>query len=91
MTAPGRRLVRSPLSKGSPDARYQRQKLRQRLEQQQQALARWQKRLKRAFSTVLRCQGNIAGIERHSSIWRTPHECQPRETSYRDRECLYES
>jgi hypothetical protein len=61
-----RRLIRprnspSPLS---PNRERAIQKLRVRLEQEQKALARWQKRLKRAFNTVARLQKSIARIQR---------------------------
>lgn len=40
------------------------QKLRVRLEQEQKALARWQKRLKRAFNAVTRLQKSIVRVQR---------------------------
>ena len=61
-----RRLIR-PRNKPSPPSPNREraiQKLRARLEQEQKALVRWQKRLKRAFNTVTRLQKSIARTER---------------------------
>jgi hypothetical protein len=61
-----RRLIRTCDNHSSPSPNRERsiQKLRVRLEQERTALARWQKRLKRAFNTVARLQKSIARIER---------------------------
>jgi hypothetical protein len=61
-----RRLIRPRVNTPPPSPNRERaiQKLRVRLEQERTALARWQKRLKRAFNTVTRLQKSIARIER---------------------------
>lgn len=61
-----RRLIRPRVDSSPPSPNRERaiQKLRFRLEQEQNALARWQKRLKRAFNAVNRLQKSIARIER---------------------------
>ena len=61
-----RRLIRPHVDTSPPNANRERviQKLRVRLEQEQKALTRWQKRLKRAFNAVSRLQKSIARIER---------------------------
>jgi hypothetical protein len=65
MSTPRRRLVR-PLA---PPARngsrtQQLAKLRARLEQTQTGLARWQRRLRRAFGTVERLRRTLIRLER---------------------------
>ena len=63
MTLPRRRLIRSaPVT--TPERPRQIQKLRERLEKERVALARWQTRLKRAFNAVEKSQKRIARIER---------------------------
>lgn len=61
-----RRLIRPHVDTSPPSLNRERaiQKLRLRLDQEQKALARWQKRLKRAFNAVSRLQKSIARIER---------------------------
>jgi hypothetical protein len=61
-----RRLIRPRINTSPPSPNRDRaiQKLRVRLEQERKALARWQKRLKRAFNTVTRLQKSIARTER---------------------------
>lgn len=61
-----RRLIwpRVDFSPPSPNRERVIQKMRLRQEQEQKALARWQKRLKRAFNAVSRLQKSIARIER---------------------------
>lgn len=61
-----RRLIRPRHNASPPPANRERalQKLRVRLQQERTALARWQKRLKRAFNAVTKLQKSIAHIER---------------------------
>jgi hypothetical protein len=61
-----RRLIRPRVNTPppSPDRGRAIQKLRVRLEQERTALARWQKRLKRAFNAVAKLQKSLARIER---------------------------
>jgi hypothetical protein len=61
-----RRLIRPRVNTSPPSPNHERaiQKLRARLEQERTALARWQKRLKRAFNTVAKLQKSIARTER---------------------------
>lgn len=71
-----RRLIRprvgnSPPSP-SPNREHRLQKLRVRLEQDQAALARWQKKLKRAFNTVTRLQRSIGRTERQLTPTEEP-------------------
>jgi hypothetical protein len=65
MTAPRRRLVR-PAAPAAPSPEHQRraQRLRDSLERERAALARWMTRLKRAFHTVIKSQQRIARLER---------------------------
>jgi hypothetical protein len=68
MTIPRRRLIRPATSVVLAPQRHRRlQKLRERLEHERTALARWQKRLSRAFNTVLKHQKRVARIERQLS------------------------
>jgi hypothetical protein len=69
-----RRLIRPRVnpSPSSPNRERAIQKLRARLEQERKALARWQKRLKRAFNTVTRLQKSIARIERQLTQTEEP-------------------
>ena len=68
MNAPRRRLIRSaPTQEVAPDNQRQIRKLRDRLEKERAALARWQTKMKRAFNAVAKCQKTIARIERHLS------------------------
>lgn len=66
MTLPRRRLVRpaAASSTGDPQRQRKKQRLREHLEHELQALARWQPRLKRAFNTVQKCQRKVADLER---------------------------
>lgn len=66
MTTPRRRLVRTVPAPApvQPQRQHLVQKLRQRLERERAALARWQTRLKRAFNAVQKCQQRIVRIER---------------------------
>ena len=59
-----RRLIR-PEPVTVPDSSRQIQKLRDRLEKERAALARWQSKMKRAFNAVAKCQKCIARIERN--------------------------
>ena len=65
MSAPRRRLVR-PKSTAPPDQQRQRRakRLREGLERERAALARWMARLKRAFHATEKSQQRIARIER---------------------------
>ena len=67
MSTPRRRLVRPALAPLPPEPRDQRriQKLRAQLDHERAALARWQKRLRRAFTTVEKLQAKVARIERN--------------------------
>jgi hypothetical protein len=69
-----RRLIRPRVNTSTPSPNRERaiQKLRVRLEQERKALARWQKRLKRAFNTVTRLQKSIARIERQLTQTEEP-------------------
>ena len=66
MTAPRRRLVRPAPAPTAPPLQRQRQvqRWRARLEVERAALARWQKRLRRAFNAVEKHGRNIARLER---------------------------
>lgn len=66
MSMPRRRLIRPALTPApiNPNRHRQVQKLRERLEHEHAALARWQTKLKRAFNTVEKCQKAISRIER---------------------------
>jgi hypothetical protein len=66
MTAPRRRIVRPTGNGQAEDQHRQRhlQRLRSRLERERAALVRWQKRLRRAFSTVEKLHRKIASLER---------------------------
>ncbi len=65
MTLPRRRLIR-PASVAPPPPQRQRQtqRLRERLVHELATLARWQRRLQRAFTTTRNCQKRIVRIER---------------------------
>ena len=65
MSAPRRRLVR-PKAPPPPDPQRQRRarRLREGLERERAALARWMARLKRAFHATEKSQRRIACIER---------------------------
>jgi len=66
MSSPRRRLIRPSANAEPATPQYQRQvqKLRERLDKERAALARWQKRLKRAFNAAEKCQLKIARVER---------------------------
>jgi hypothetical protein len=66
MTAPRRRIVR-PAARdqvNDQDRQRQLQRLRSRLEHERAALSRWQKRLRRAFTTVEKLHRKMASLER---------------------------
>ena len=67
MSMPRRRLIRpAPVAVlPSPQRQRQAKKMRERLEHERAALARWQTRLKRAFNAVEKCQRKIARLERN--------------------------
>ena len=66
MSVPRRRLLRSPAPPAPNDQiRVHRlQRLRAQLEKERSALARWQKRLRRAFNATEAHQRRVARIER---------------------------
>ena len=65
MSVPRRRLIRpTPVPVANPERPRQMQKLRERLEKERTALARWQCRMRRAFNAVAKSQKRIARIER---------------------------
>jgi len=66
VTPPRRRLVRptAPGSAADPNRQRQLQRLRVRRERERAALARWQKRLRRAFNTVEKLHRRLASLER---------------------------
>jgi len=65
MSLPRRRLIRpAPVPVASPERPRQTQKLRERLDKERAALARWQTKLKRAFNAVEKCQRKITRVER---------------------------
>ena len=65
MSLPRRRLIRPvPPPAATTERPLQMQKLRNRLEKERAALARWQSRMKRAFNAVAKAQKRIARIER---------------------------
>jgi chromosome segregation ATPase len=66
MTAPRRRIVR-PVGNGQTNTQQrqrQLQRLQERLEHERIALARWQKRLRRAFNTFEKLHATITRLER---------------------------
>jgi hypothetical protein len=65
MSTPRRRLIRPAASPAvAPERPGQIQKLRDRLDKERVALARWQSKMKRAFNAVAKSQKIIARIER---------------------------
>ena len=66
MALPRRRLIRPAPEAALPNPQRPRQtqKLRDQLERERTTLARWQKRLRRAFNTVEKCQARIARVDR---------------------------
>jgi septal ring factor EnvC (AmiA/AmiB activator) len=62
MTTPRRRTVRPPTS--DPQRQLRQQRLRAQLAKERTSLARWQKRLKRAFNSTQKHQARIARLER---------------------------
>ena len=65
MSLPRRRLIRPvAVAATPPDRARQIQKLRERLDKERAALARWQTKLKRAFNATEKCQRKIARVER---------------------------
>jgi septal ring factor EnvC (AmiA/AmiB activator) len=73
MTAPRRRIVPPAAATSSrPQAAPQRlAKLHRQLEQERAALARWMRRLKRAFHSMERLQQRIACIERQIARYQS--------------------
>jgi hypothetical protein len=66
MTAPRRRILRPVAAAHAADARRQAQRERQRdkLAKEQQALQTWMRRLRRAFHAIERIQGRISRLQR---------------------------
>jgi septal ring factor EnvC (AmiA/AmiB activator) len=65
MSMPRRHLIRpTSLPTADPHQQHKVQRLRSRLDHERTTLARWQKRLKRAFNTVEKCNQLIARLER---------------------------
>ena len=65
MTAPRRRLVRPPpVPAPRPERQGRLQRLRQRLEKERAALARWMVRLRRSFHAVEKAQRQMGRLER---------------------------
>jgi hypothetical protein len=66
MSIPRRRLIRPAVDpeQATPQRQRQIHRLRERLEHERAALARWQTKLKRAFNAVEKSQRKIARIER---------------------------
>jgi hypothetical protein len=66
MTTPRRRIIRPTRNGPAADPQRQRQlqRLRERLAHERVALARWQKRLRRAFTAVERSHKALARLER---------------------------
>jgi hypothetical protein len=70
--ANARRCILRPAPIPTSDQRQRRlQKLRTSLDSERHALNRWQKRLKRAFTAVDKCNRRIIRIERQIALWRT--------------------
>jgi hypothetical protein len=69
-----RRIIRPDVGTPSsiPNRERSIQRLRLRREQEQKALARWQKKLKRAFNAVTRLQKSLARIERQLTKTEDP-------------------
>jgi septal ring factor EnvC (AmiA/AmiB activator) len=65
MSMPRRNIIR-PAVAVAAGQQHQRQlqRLRSRLDNERTALARWQPRLRRAFTTVEKCMKKIARLER---------------------------
>ena len=66
MSVPRRRLIRPALEPVVAHHRSrQLQRLRERLDKERAALARWQRKLKRAFNAVEKSQKKVARLERN--------------------------
>jgi hypothetical protein len=66
MSMPRRRIIRpAPEVVTAPDRSRQVQRLRERLDKERMALARWQTKLKRAFNAVEKSQKKVARLERN--------------------------
>jgi hypothetical protein len=73
MAALRRRLIRPASAVSHEERRQQRiQKWRARLVHERVALSRWQTRLKRAFTTVEKCQRNVARLEKQLTYLEDP-------------------
>ena len=64
MSAPRRRLVRPATAPPDPQRQRRLRKLREGLERERAALARWMARLKRAFHRVEQLQRTVARLDR---------------------------
>jgi hypothetical protein len=71
MATPRRQIVRpaSAASSTGPNRQHQIQKLRGRLDHERKALARWQSRLRRAFTATEKLQRQIVRLERKITKW----------------------
>jgi hypothetical protein len=73
MSIPRRRLIRpAPLPSPDRQRNQQIQKVRDSLDKERTALARWMRRLKRAFNAVDRQQARVARLERKLSHMEEP-------------------
>jgi lipid II:glycine glycyltransferase (peptidoglycan interpeptide bridge formation enzyme) len=72
MTVPRRHLIR-PTQTQAVDQSRQIERLRQRLDKERTALARWQTKLKRSFNAVEKCQRKIARLERQLNQFGGPN------------------
>ena len=65
MTAPRRRVLRPPRTSAEESRRQQKlHRRRGQLQKEQQGLARWMTKLKRAFHAMEKQQGRVARLER---------------------------
>ncbi len=69
-----RRIIRPDLSTMPPNPNRQRTmlKLQARRDKERTALARWQKKLRRAFNAVARLQNSLARVERQITTMENP-------------------
>jgi septal ring factor EnvC (AmiA/AmiB activator) len=75
LSTPRRQIVRTvaPATSAAANQHRQLQKLRGRLDHERQALARWQARLRRAFTATEKHQRQIARLERQITKWEDEH------------------
>ena len=72
MTAPRRRILRPESAPSPVRTHVQWQALRQKLDRERTALARWMSRLKRAFHAMEKQQQTVARLERRIASLETP-------------------